>query len=77
MKNIYSLVIITFLLVSCGGEKKNSVANVLESNSLETIRKKRSELVNEQQAINEQIKLLDEKIKSIDKKYLTKQLTKD
>lgn len=66
MKHIYSLVIITFLLVSCGGEKKNSVENVLESNSLETIRKKRGELVNEQQAINEQIKLLDEKIKTID-----------
>ena len=66
MKNIYSLVIITFLMVSCGGEKKNSVENVLKSNSLETIRKKRGELVNEQQAINEQIKWLDEKIKSID-----------
>jgi len=66
MKNIYSLFIVTFLLVSCGSEKKNSVENVLESNSLETIRKKRGELVNEQQAINEQIKLLDEKIKTID-----------
>jgi RND family efflux transporter MFP subunit len=53
-------------MVSCGGEKKNSVENVLKSNSLETIRKKRGELVNEQQAINEQIKWLDEKIKSID-----------
>jgi RND family efflux transporter MFP subunit len=66
MKNIYSIFIITFLLVSCGGEKKNSVENILESSSLETIRKKRGELVNEQQAINEKIKLLDEKIKIID-----------
>ncbi len=66
MKNIYSIVVITFLLVSCGGEKKNSVENVLESNSLETIRKKRGELVNEQQGINDQIKLLDARIKKID-----------
>ena len=66
MKNIYSIVIIALLLVSCGGEKKNSTAKVLESNSLETIRKKRGELVNEQQAIHDEIKLLDDKIKSLD-----------
>ncbi|NRD24367.1 efflux RND transporter periplasmic adaptor subunit [Winogradskyella litoriviva] len=66
MKNIYSIVIIALLLVSCGGDKKNSTENVLESNSLESIRKKRGELVNEQQAIHDQIKLLDEKIKSLD-----------
>ncbi|WP_431132615.1 efflux RND transporter periplasmic adaptor subunit [Psychroserpens mesophilus] len=66
MKNIYSLFLITFLLVSCSSEKKNSVENVIESNSLETIRKKREALVNEQQTINDKIKLLDEKIKSLD-----------
>ncbi|WP_299109058.1 efflux RND transporter periplasmic adaptor subunit [uncultured Winogradskyella sp.] len=66
MKNIYSIVIIALLLVSCGGDKKNSTENILESNSLETIRKKRGELVNEQQAIHDQIKLLDEKIKTLD-----------
>ncbi|MBR9845473.1 MAG: efflux RND transporter periplasmic adaptor subunit [Algicola sp.] len=66
MKNIYSLFFITFLLVSCSGEKKNSVENVLESNNLETIREKRGELVNEQQSISNSIKLLDEKIKSLD-----------
>jgi len=66
MKYIYSVFVITFFLVSCGGEKKNSVEIVIESNNIETIRKKRGELVNEQQAINEQIKILDEKIKTID-----------
>lgn len=66
MKNIYSIVVITLLLVSCGGEQKNSTENILESNSLESIRKKRGELVNEQQAIHDQIKLLDDKIKSLD-----------
>ena len=66
MKNIYSLIIITLLLVSCGGEQKNSTDNVLESNSLETIRAKRGDLVGQQQAINEEIKLLDEKIRTLD-----------
>ncbi|WP_179009152.1 efflux RND transporter periplasmic adaptor subunit [Winogradskyella forsetii] len=66
MKNIYSIFIITLLLTSCGGGQKNSTENVLESNSLETIRKKRGELVNEQEALNEQIKMLDEKIKTLD-----------
>lgn len=66
MKNIYSILAITFLLFSCGGEKKNSVDNVIETNNLETIREKRGELVNEQKEINDKIKLLDEKIKSID-----------
>lgn len=66
MKNIYSILAITFLLVSCGGEKKNSVEKVLESNNLETIREKRGQLVNEQKELNDNIKLLDEKIKSID-----------
>ena len=67
MKNIYSLSIIALLLVSCGGEnKKNSVQNVIESNDIETIRNKRSELVNEQQLLIDKIKLLDTKISVID-----------
>jgi len=67
MKNIYSLAIITLLLVSCGGEnKKNSVENVLESNDIETIRNKRTELVNDQQILHDKIKQLDDKISEID-----------
>ena len=66
MKKIYSILFLTVLLASCGEQKKNSVEKVLESNNLETIRKKRGELVNEQDAINEKIKLLDEKIATFD-----------
>ena len=67
MKHIISITLVALLLTACGGEqKKNSVENILESNNIETIRKKRGELVSEQQALNEQIKLLDEKIKAID-----------
>ncbi|QCX37157.1 efflux RND transporter periplasmic adaptor subunit [Aureibaculum algae] len=67
MKNIISTLIVTLLIVSCGGEKsKNSVENILETNNLEKIRAKRSELVNDQQAIHDKIKLLDEAISTID-----------
>lgn len=66
MKYIYSIVIFALLAVSCSGNNKNSVDNVLESGNLETIRTKRGELVGEQQAINDKIKLLDEKIKTLD-----------
>ena len=66
MKKIYTIVLASILFVSCGEKKKNTVENVLESNNIETIRKKRGELVSEQEAINEKIKLLDEKIKAID-----------
>jgi len=67
MKHIYSLLIVTLLLVSCGGEnKRNSVERVLESNNLETIRQKRAELVDEQQVVQEKIKRLDQAISKID-----------
>ncbi|WMI66903.1 efflux RND transporter periplasmic adaptor subunit [Aestuariibaculum sp. YM273] len=67
MKNIYSLFIVSILLVSCGGEKKrNSVEKVLESNNLTTIRAKRAELVSDQQTLNSKIKLLDEAISKLD-----------
>lgn len=67
MKHIFSLFIVTILLVSCGGEKKrNSVEKILESNDLNSIRTKRAELVGEQDAIHGKIKLLDQKIAEID-----------
>ncbi|GGW58870.1 RND family efflux transporter MFP subunit [Winogradskyella epiphytica] len=66
MKYIYSLIIIALFAVSCSGGKKKSVEKVIESGNLETIRAKRVELVSEQQVINDKIKLLDEKIKSLD-----------
>lgn len=66
MKYLYLLIVISFISVSCSGNKKNSVEKVLESNNLETIRKKRGELVNDQEITNEKIKLLDQKIRIID-----------
>jgi membrane fusion protein (multidrug efflux system) len=66
MKHILSILTVAFILTSCGGDKKNTVENVLESNNLETIRKKRAELVNEQDVLHEKIKSLDDKITELD-----------
>jgi len=66
MKYTYLLIIISFITVSCSGNKKNSVESVIEKGNLETIRIKRGELVNEQETINDKIKLLDQKIKTLD-----------
>ncbi|WP_179349101.1 efflux RND transporter periplasmic adaptor subunit [Winogradskyella pacifica] len=66
MKYIYPLLIVAIVSVSCSGEKKNSVEQVIQSDNLETVRTKRGQLVAEQEAINDKIKLLDERIKTLD-----------
>lgn len=66
MKNISILLITGILLTSCGGEKKNSLENVLSSNNLELMRKKRAEIVSEQQAAHEKLLQLDEAIAKLD-----------
>ncbi len=66
MKYILSVLAITLVLTSCGENKKNSVENILESNNLETIRKKRAELMSEQDVLQEKIKMLDERITKLD-----------
>ncbi|MBR9757602.1 MAG: efflux RND transporter periplasmic adaptor subunit [Algicola sp.] len=67
MKKIYALLIVALILVACGGEKKkNSMEHVLSSNSLELLRKKRTEVVAEQHAAANKLKQLDEAISKID-----------
>ncbi|WP_298550145.1 efflux RND transporter periplasmic adaptor subunit [uncultured Algibacter sp.] len=66
MKNLFSLLIITLLLASCGGDKKQSIEDVIATENLEKIRLKRGEIVAKQQEITEQLKQLDEKIAVLD-----------
>ncbi len=66
MKNIFVILITTILISSCGDGKNNTVEKALESNNLETIRKKRAELVDDQQVLHDKIMLLDEKISVLD-----------
>jgi len=66
MKNIYSLILVTLILASCGGEKQKSIEEIIEKGDLTTIRAKRSEMVASQQEIAEQVSLLDAKIATLD-----------
>ncbi|AUC75112.1 efflux RND transporter periplasmic adaptor subunit [Olleya sp. Bg11-27] len=75
MKHIITLSFLAILLASCNGDKKNTVEKVLEKNDLKEIRTKRAELVTEQDAIHSKIKLLDDRIKTLDKTQNTPLIT--
>lgn len=66
MKKIYSLLVVTFLLTSCGGDSKKSVEDIIATNNLETIRKRKTELDESLQEISGQLKQLEIKIKELD-----------
>jgi multidrug efflux pump subunit AcrA (membrane-fusion protein) len=66
MKNLI-LIIITLLLVSCGGGSNKSFEEIVNSKDLKAIRDKKNELVHKQKDLNEQIGILDEKIAKLDK----------
>lgn len=66
MKYIYSLVFISILLTSCGGDKKASVEDIIASNDLELLRKKKTELDASAQEISKQLKALETSIKELD-----------
>jgi RND family efflux transporter MFP subunit len=65
MKKIVSLLIITGVLTSCGNNTQ-SVEDILDSNNLELIRQKKSELDLSQQELTLQLKQLEAKIKALD-----------
>ena len=63
MKNILTLFTLSLLLLSCGGGETNeSIESVIASNDIAAIQKKRDALVTQQQEVNAQLKLLDEKL---------------
>ncbi|MFI1744502.1 efflux RND transporter periplasmic adaptor subunit [Thalassobellus sediminis] len=66
MKNIYSLLLVTILLTSCGGDKKKSVEDIISTNNLEKIRERKTTLDGEQEVIATQLKQLEAKIKELD-----------
>lgn len=63
MKYLITSIITAFLLTSCGGEKKNqSVESLLESDNLEAITNKKTELEEKEKEITFQISQLDARI---------------
>ena len=66
MQKIYSLLIVTIILTSCGGDKKASVEDIIATDNLEQIRQYKTQLDSEQQTIASQLKKLEAKIKELD-----------
>ncbi|MEQ3662710.1 MAG: efflux RND transporter periplasmic adaptor subunit [Flavobacterium sp.] len=59
---MYIILLTSVLFISCGGDKKNSTASVIENGSLEQLRTKRSELVQQADALNKELALIDDAI---------------
>jgi membrane fusion protein (multidrug efflux system) len=61
-KKIYITLLTSFLLLSCGGEPKNSTTSVIESGTLDQLRAKRSELVQQANDLSKELALIDDAI---------------
>ena len=66
MKKILSLITISLIVASCGSGDKKSVEDLIESQNLEAIRAKKTELVSQQNLIKQDIKKLDIVIAQLD-----------
>jgi membrane fusion protein (multidrug efflux system) len=72
MKNIYVILVTSLILISCGGDKKNSTSSVIEKGTLEEMHAKRTELVAQYDALKKELELLDG---AIGKKDTSEKLT--
>ena len=67
MKNIFSITLLSLLILSCGdGKKETSVEDVIASQDLTQIRAKKDEITNKQIENAAQLKLLDDEISKLD-----------
>lgn len=66
MRKIYTLLLVTIILSSCGDKKEQSLDAVISSNNLKKIRAKKSEIEEKQRAISAQIDSLNAAISKLD-----------
>lgn len=66
MKQFLSIFAIALLLISCGGNKEQSVEEIIATGNLENIRKFRETVVEQQQELNAKIATLDAEIAKLD-----------
>ena len=66
MKKIFLLTLTAITLCSCGGGGGDSLDSVVATKDLEAIRAKKTEITNQQKALEAQIKILDSVIRTID-----------
>ncbi len=65
MKQLFSLLILTLIITSCGSDSK-SVESIIETKDIQKIREKRSEIISEQTEINLKLKQIDAAISKLD-----------
>ena len=66
MKTIYSLFIVTALIVSCGGNQKTSINEFIATGNLKDLLEKKSEILYSQKAMVEDLKKIDSAIAILD-----------
>ena len=66
MKQIIVITFTALFILSCGDNKNTSVEDIIASNDLEQIRKKKTELDTQQQELENQLKQISLKIKELD-----------
>ncbi len=66
MKKILTILSISLLIISCGGNDNKSIEKIIAKGDLQALRAKRTEVVTEQQAVADQLKQIDEAIASLD-----------
>ncbi|SHG91876.1 efflux RND transporter periplasmic adaptor subunit [Winogradskyella jejuensis] len=63
MKNIIKLIILSLLFASCGGDKKQSIEDILATGDVKAIQTRKDNLIAQQQELSKKIKQLDDSLK--------------
>ena len=66
MRTIYTILIATFLFISCGEKKTETVESIIVTNDVAKIKAKKAELEEKQQGFADQLKQLNEKLDALD-----------
>jgi len=66
MKKIYSILVLSLLLVACGGSENNSVSKTIASGNLEAIRSMKTNLTNQLNLIETDLAALEAAIANLD-----------
>jgi RND family efflux transporter MFP subunit len=69
MKKNILLTAFSIVLLSCGGDKKNSTEAIIESGNLEQLRIKRSEIVKSADELSKELKKIDDAISLVDENH--------
>ncbi len=65
MKKILTILSISLLIISCGGNDNKSIEKTIEQGDLEALRAKRTEIVAKQQSVADQLKQIDQAIATL------------